>query len=94
MPKPIEDVSAEDQEPVVGESEEVKKDLAQINFPEVEGDTSPAAVIPKACASLQKYVSKLDGLLAQFTSAEQLTPLQTRNLGCLVFKQKHVHRGL
>ena len=65
---------------MAAESEQVKKELEKLCFPQVEGDTAPSALIPKACSSLQKYITKMDGLLSQFAAAETLSPLQTKSL--------------
>lgn len=76
--------------PVQVEEKATTKEIEKLQFPQIEADMSPAAVIPKACASLQKYVSKLDALVGQFRSGINLTELQKRRLvmtvlGMLVF---------
>lgn len=60
------------------ESEDVKKEMEKLNFPELEGDLAPAALIPKACQSLQKQVSKLESALDTCKGVARLTPLQQR----------------
>lgn len=79
----IEDASAGETEPLKEETEEIRKELEKLNFPQVEGDTAPSALLPKTCSSLQKYVTKLEGLLAQFVAATTLTELQTKILVCV-----------
>lgn len=70
----------QDLEQVHVESEEIKKELARLSYPEMEGDLAPSAIVPKACQSIQKHVAKLDALLTQFVGAEKLSMLQERNL--------------
>lgn len=77
------DIKEADTAPVEAESEEVKKALKAAQFPAIEGDTAPSAIVPKACASLSKQVTKIDGLIAQFVAASttgSLSTLQTKNL--------------
>ena len=78
----LEDAASHETEPVavVTESEQVKKELEKLSFPQVEGDTAPSALIPKACSSLQKYITKMDGLVSQFMAVPTLTDLQTKSL--------------
>lgn len=59
---------------------EVAKELARANFPAVEGDKAPHVLVPKACQSIQKQITKLDAAVAGFQAAESLTQLQTRSL--------------
>lgn len=76
------DTTQDDEAPVeaVAESEDTKKELAKIAFPMEESDVAPSALVPKACQSLQKTASKVEGVLAQFTAASQLSHLQQRIL--------------
>lgn len=76
------DVDADDActAPITVESEEVKKEMEKICFPELEGDLAPAALVPKACASLQKQIQKLTAMVESCASVNRLTPLQTRRL--------------
>ena len=53
-------------------------ELVKAGFPEVEGDTSPSAWIPKANQCLLKHSTKLDALLSSFTALATPSPLQTR----------------
>ena len=78
----LEDATPHEKEPVAVavESEQVTKELDKLCFPQVEGDTAPSALIPKACSSLQKYITKMDGLISQFIAAEHLSPVQTKSL--------------
>ena len=69
-----------DTDPVAVESEDVKKEMDKLCFPQLEGDVSPGALIPKACASLQKQITKLQQLLEPCKSLDRLTPLQNRIL--------------
>ena len=87
----LNDAGEEDLQPVVEESDDTKKEMAKLNFPVVEADMAPSAVIPKACQSLQKYSLKLNALLGPFVDAAPgtLTDLQDRKLvmlipGCLL----------
>lgn len=59
---------------------EVQKEVAKMNFPEIEGDMWPHAVVPKACQTIQKFVTKMDSVLAAFKSADQLRSLQQKSL--------------
>ena len=83
----LEDATEQERRPVAVpvEEESVKKEMEKLSFPtlQVEGDTAASALIPKACSSLQKYITKMDGLLAQFLEAPTLTPLQVKSLVCL-----------
>lgn len=79
----MDDANEEEKMPAVaaaGESEDVKKEIHKLQFPQMEGDTAPSALIPKCCQSIQKYVAKMDGLVAQFVGASSLTPLQEKIL--------------
>ena len=78
----MDDANEQEKMPVVttGESEDVKKEIQKLQFPQMEGDTAPSALIPKCCQSIQKYVAKMDGLVAQFVGATSLTPLQEKIL--------------
>ena len=78
----LDDAKDEEKMPVVapGESDDVKKEIQKLQFPQMEGDTAPSALIPKCCQSIQKYVAKMDGLVAQFVAATSLTPLQEKIL--------------
>lgn len=69
-----------DAAPVAVESEDVKKEMDKLCFPQLEGDMAPGALIPKACASLQKQITKLQHMLEPCKSVERLTPLQKRIL--------------
>ena len=69
-----------DAAPVAMESEDVKKVMDKLSFPQLEGDLAPGALIPKACGSLQKQISKLQQMLEPSKSVERLTPLQKRIL--------------
>ena len=60
------DATAAEMAPIAEESVEVKKELQKCQFPAVEGDTAPHAMVPKACASIQKQVGKLDSVLGVF----------------------------
>ena len=75
-----EDVDEQDTQPVAVESEDVKREMDKLQYPSIEGDLAPSALIPKACQSLQKQVTKLDALLEGTKTAERLSPLQTRRL--------------
>lgn len=67
-------------QPVPQETPEVKRELAKSNFPDIEGDTSPHAIVPKACSSIQKQVTKMENLIAAFKKADSLSSLQTKKL--------------
>ena len=79
------DATEADLQPVHVESEEVKKEMARLNYPEVEGDLAPSAILPKACQSLQKQCAKLDALVTQFKEAGTLSMLQQRTLALSMF---------
>ncbi len=59
-------------------SSDMQDELTKVGFPEIEGDLAPSAIVPKACACIQKHVSKIDALYANFDAVEQPSPLQTR----------------
>ena len=67
-------------QPVAVESEDVKREMDKLQFPQIEGDLAPSALVPKACQSLQKQVAKLDSLLESAKAVDRLTPLQSRRL--------------
>ena len=73
------DVKAEETAVIPAQPGDAKQELAKLGFPEVQGDTAPSALIPKACACLQKNAAKINGVLSAFGEAETLTDLQTRN---------------
>ncbi len=75
----------EDTDVIEPESEAVTAELKKADFPEVEGDVAPSAVVPKACKALTKQVTKIDGLISVFLAASQLSTLQEKNLVCLIF---------
>eukprot|EP00435_Cladocopium_sp_Y103_P070572 s275_g35.t1 len=82
LDKAIEDA---DTAPVPVESEEVKREMDKLQFPQVEGDTAPSALVPKACGSLQKQVSKLEAMMETCNSVDRLSPLQERRLDIKFF---------
>ena len=75
-----EHVGEEYTQPVAVESEDVKREMDKLQFPQIEGDLAPSALVPKACQSLQKQVAKLDSLLESAKAVDRLTPLQSRRL--------------
>ena len=81
------DVKDQDLQPITVESDDVKKELSKMNYPEQEGDLAPSAIAPKACLSIQKQVTKLEALAATFTGTEKkLSLLQSRmQVLCLVY---------
>lgn len=81
-----EDVAEEDTAPVAVESEDIKKELERLNWPQVEGDTAPSAMIPKATTSLQKQIAKLEPLVIALKDAENPTALQKRNPAMIDYK--------
>jgi hypothetical protein len=68
----------EDTAPVLVESADIKKEMERLQWPELEGDTAPSALVPKACQSLQKQVAKLEAMVNACKSADRLSPLQQR----------------
>lgn len=76
----MKDATEADLEPVHVESDNVKKEMAKLSYPEIEGDLAPSAILPKACQSLQKQCAKFDALIAQFKGADRLSVLQQRTL--------------
>ena len=76
----LEDGDEADTQPVAVETPEIKKELKSSNFPSIEGDTAPHAIVPKACQSIQKQVAKLESLVEAFNGAESLSQLQSRIL--------------
>ena len=62
------------------ETDDVKKEIQRLNYPEVEGDLAPSAIVPKACQSIQKQLSKLESLLGNFLGGKELSMLQNRIL--------------
>ncbi len=70
----------EETAPIAEIPAEVAKEVARANFPAVEGDKAPHVLVPKACQSIQKQITKLDAAVAGFQAAESLTQLQKRNL--------------
>ena len=76
----MKDSTEADLAPIHVESDEVKKELTKLNYPEVEGDLAPSAILPKACQALQKQCTKIDALIAQFKEADKLSVLQQRTL--------------
>ena len=75
-----EDFDEQDTQPVAVESEDVKREMDKLQFPQIEGDLAPSALVPKACQSLQKQIAKLDALLESAKAAARLSPLQNRRL--------------
>lgn len=73
-----EGITDADTEPILEEASDSKDIFQKLGFPEVEGDTSPSAIVPAACKHIQKVAAKLDGLLESLTG-DSLTPLQTRH---------------
>ena len=71
-------VQDEDTTPVPVESVDIKKEMDKLQWPELEGDVAPSAIVPKACQSLQKQLSKLETMVAACKSVDRLTPLQQR----------------
>lgn len=67
------------------EPEAITAELKKADFPEVEGDVAPSAVVPKACKALTKQSTKIDGLISVFLATPQLSTLQEKNLVCLIF---------
>ncbi|CAL1141134.1 unnamed protein product [Cladocopium goreaui] len=67
------------------ESEDVKREMDKLQFPQVEGDTAPSALVPKACGSIQKQVGKLEAMMETCKSVGRLTPLQERILDTKLF---------
>ena len=80
-------MNKEDLQPITIESDDVKKELGKMNYPEQEGDLAPSAIAPKACQSIQKQVARLEALAATFTGTEKkLSLLQNRiQVLCLVY---------
>lgn len=76
----LKDVEDKDLEAVHVETDDVKKEIQKLNYPEVEGDLAPSAIVPKACQSIQKQVSKLESLLGNFLGGKELSMLQKRIL--------------
>ena len=76
----LKDVEDKDLEAVHVETDDVKKEIQRLNYPEVEGDLAPSAIVPKACQSVQKQVSKLESLLGNFLGGKELSMLQNRIL--------------
>ena len=76
----LKDVEDKDLEAVHVETDDVKKEIQRLNYPEVEGDLAPSAIVPKACQSIQKQVSKLESLLGNFLGGKELSMLQNRIL--------------
>jgi hypothetical protein len=76
----LKDVEDKDLEAVHVETDDVKKEIQRLNYPEVEGDLAPSAIVPKACQSMQKQVSKLESLLGNFLGGKELSMLQNRIL--------------
>ncbi|CAL1148055.1 unnamed protein product [Cladocopium goreaui] len=74
----LKDVEDKDLEAVHVETDDVKKEIQRLNYPEVEGDLAPSAIVPKACQSIQKQVSKLESLLGNFLGGKELSMLQNR----------------
>lgn len=80
----LNDAAPAEEQPAVGiESEEIKKELERIKFPQVEGDLSPGAIVPQACQALQRFTAKLDAMFAEFKKLPSMTPLQTRTFVAL-----------
>ena len=74
-----------DTAPVQVESEDVKREMDKLQFPQVEGDTAPSALVPKACGSIQKQVGKLEAMMETCKSVGRLTPLPQRILDTKLF---------
>ena len=64
---------------------EVKKAMKKLGFPQVEGDTAPSAMIPKACAASHKQVESLSSLISTFSEATSLSKLQLQPLVDFLF---------
>ena len=62
------------------EDSNAREELAKLGYPEPEGDKAPSAVVPKACAVLQKQLTKLTAVLDPFLEATDLTELQKKKL--------------
>ncbi len=58
---------------------DVGDQLKKAGFPEVEGDLSPAALVPKTSVCVEKHMSKLEALKADFAKVAEPTPLQRRS---------------
>ena len=74
------DVKPEETHIIAEETPEAKQELMKLGFPEPEGDKAPSALVPKACAVLQKQVAKISAVLQPFQAATSLTEFQTKNL--------------
>ena len=66
-------------------NQDVKREMDKLQFPQVEGDTAPSALVPKACGSIQKQVGKLEAMMETCKSVGRLTPLQERILDTKLF---------
>ena len=76
----LEDGTEADTQPVAVETAEMKKELKSFNFPAIEGDMAPHAIVPKACQSIQKQVAKLESVVEAFKAAESLSQVQSKIL--------------
>ena len=71
---------AQDHQPISEDTPEVKKAMKKLGFPQIEGDTAPSAMIPKACAASNKQVEILSSLISTFSTETNMTKLQTQPL--------------
>lgn len=74
------DVKPEETQIIAEETPEAKQELMKLGFPEPEGDKAPSALVPKACAVLQKQGAKITAVLQPFQAATSLTEFQSKNL--------------
>ena len=77
-------MSAEPEEQEAIRVQEVQPDgqeeLQKIGYPEVEGDLSPSAIVPKACSTIQKQYVKAKAFISSFSGdCGDLSRMQTRS---------------
>ena len=76
------EVQEAEKEPVPEASDEARKILKKLGFPEAEGDLAPSAMLPAAVKCVQKLLPKLDSLLVDIMTVEKsgtLTSVQMRS---------------